>query len=91
MAPLITSGATVEVTQVLADELEVGDIVLCKVAGSHYVHLVKAVDKPRRRVQIGNNRGGINGWCGYDKVYGIVTAVDGHKLKSAVDKVRRAP
>ncbi|HEX7703451.1 MAG TPA: hypothetical protein VF403_22080, partial [Kofleriaceae bacterium] len=39
---------------------EVGDIVLCKANGSQYLHLVKAIQG--ERFQIGNNRGGINGW-----------------------------
>ena len=30
-----------------------------------------------RRVQIGNNRGGINGWTGFDRVYGIAVSVAG--------------
>jgi hypothetical protein len=40
--------------------LEVGDIVLCRVKGNDYLHLVKALQKGR--VLIGNNRGGTNGW-----------------------------
>jgi hypothetical protein len=42
-----------------ADDLVVGDIVLCKVKGSQYIHLIKAIQGPR--FQIGNNRGRING------------------------------
>src|SRR6185369_4626259 len=37
--------------------LRVGDIVLCKVGGSEYLHLIKAIQGPR--FQIGNNRGRI--------------------------------
>lgn len=60
------------------DDPKVGDVVLCKVHGNEYLHLVKAVkDLPavkgvrRRRYQIGNNKGGTNGWVGIDKIYGI--------------------
>lgn len=42
------------------DEVEVGDIVFCKVKGRYYTHLVKA--KGDRGVLIGNNHGKINGW-----------------------------
>ena len=42
-----------------ASLLKVGDIVLCKVNGFEYLHLVKAMQG--ERFQIGNNRGGING------------------------------
>jgi hypothetical protein len=87
MAPLIASGDEVVVRRVVAERLEEGDIVLCKVAGSYYVHLVKSVDRPRCRVQIGNNRGRINGWTGFDKVYGIVTVVAGRAVGGATDKV----
>jgi hypothetical protein len=53
--------------------LAVGDIVLCKVKGAQYLHLVKAVraaDGGDARYQIGNNRGGINGWIGRAQIYG---------------------
>ena len=39
-------------------------IVLCKVNGFEYLHLVKAMQGERFR--IGNNRGGINGWIGVE-------------------------
>jgi hypothetical protein len=49
-------------------ELEKGDIVLCKVNGNEYLHLIKAMQGAR--CQIGNNRGRINGWIGTNSVYG---------------------
>lgn len=51
----------------------VGDIVLVKVKGSVYLHLIKAVNEGR--FLIGNNRGGINGWVGAHCIYGIATHV----------------
>jgi hypothetical protein len=48
--------------------LAVGDIVLCTVKGSQYLHLIKAVQG--KRFQIGNNRGGINGWVGINAIHG---------------------
>lgn len=44
----------------------VGDVVLCRVKGNYYLHLVKAVDG--QRVLIGNNKGHDNGWT--TTVYG---------------------
>jgi hypothetical protein len=88
MLPLIRSGDEVVVTWCEPSLLESGDIVLCKVNGSYYLHLVKAVDFGRRRVLIGNNRGRTNGWCGLTKVYGIVTMIDGREQSSARAKVR---
>jgi len=55
-------------------ELRAGDIVLCKVRGAEYLHLVRAIQG--QRFQIGNNRGGINGWIGPSSVYGKCVAVE---------------
>jgi hypothetical protein len=46
-----------------------GDIVLCKVNGSQYLHIVKAVSGAR--FQIGNNRGRINGWTSRQNIFGV--------------------
>jgi hypothetical protein len=51
-----------------ADELRLGDTVLCKVNGREYLHLIKAIQGPR--FQIGNNRGRINGWIGINALFG---------------------
>lgn len=53
---------------------EKGDVVLCKVRGKHYLHLVKAVKG--ERYQIGNNKGRINGWIGVNAVFGKLTEVE---------------
>jgi hypothetical protein len=77
MVPLIRSRQLVTVAPVDPTRLEVGDIVLARVAGTTYLHLVSAVDAARSRVQISNNRGRVNGWTNHARVYGICTAVDG--------------
>lgn len=51
-----------------------GAIVLCKVNGCEYLHLVKAVQG--ERFQIGNNRGRINGWIGRSSIYGKLVAIE---------------
>ena len=56
--------------------LKVGDIVLVRVKGNVYLHLIKATDG--QRFLIGNNRGGINGWVGPNCIYGLAVAVE-HK------------
>ena len=48
--------------------LQKDDVVLCKVNGREYIHLIKAVQGSR--FQIGNNRGLINGWVGANSIYG---------------------
>jgi len=54
--------------------LAVGDIVLCTVRGSQYLHLIKAIQG--KRFQIGNNRGGINGWIGANGIFGVLVRVE---------------
>lgn len=56
------------------DELRRGDVVLCKVRGNEYLHIVKAIQGPR--YQIGNNRGGINGWIGANGIFGLCTKIE---------------
>lgn len=56
------------------DEIQIGDIVLCKVNGREYLHLVKA--RQSDRYQIGNNRGRINGWVGRNSIYGRCVKVE---------------
>jgi hypothetical protein len=68
----------------------VGDIVLARVAGSIYRHLVSAVDAGTGRVQISNNRGRVNGWTNHAKIYGICTAVDEARRPRTGGKVRHA-
>lgn len=57
-----------------AGELQVGDIVLCKVGGRQYLHLIKAIQGGR--YQIGNNRGRINGWVSRNCIYGKCVRVE---------------
>lgn len=58
----IESGQLCTVEPVVHSALSVGDIVLCKVRGNEYLHLIKAISGPR--FQIGNNTGLVNGWIG---------------------------
>jgi len=68
MVGRIESGQLCTVEPVDVATLVPGDIVLCRVSGSEYLHLVKAIDGVR--FQIGNNRGGINGWVGASNIFG---------------------
>lgn len=54
--------------------LAVGDIVLCKVNGTQYIHLIKAIQG--QRFQIGNNRGRINGWITATSIFGKCIKVE---------------
>ena len=57
--------------------LHVGDIVLVRVHGHEYLHLVKAIQgtEGHARYLIGNNRGGIDGWVGRRAIAGIATKI----------------
>ncbi|EEF59472.1 hypothetical protein [Pedosphaera parvula] len=68
MSGKIESGQLCTVEPVKIENLEVGDIVLCKANGFQYLHLIKAIQG--ERFQIGNNRGRINGWVGRNAIYG---------------------
>jgi hypothetical protein len=59
MSPKIESGQLCTVNPVDASVLRADDIVLGRVRGAEYLHLVKAIQG--NRFQIGNNRGRING------------------------------
>ena len=72
MTPLIESRQPVEITPCTWEDVNVGDIVYCKVRGNYYTHLVKAKNK-KRGVEIGNNHGYINGWT--KNVYGKITKI----------------
>lgn len=60
MEPIVKHRQLCTVDPVDLQDVEVGDVVLCKVSGRVYFHLVKAVNDGR--VQIGNNKGFVNGW-----------------------------
>lgn len=73
MSGRIESGQLCTVAPVYVERLQVNDVVLCRVRGADYLHLIKA----RRIGQflIGNNRGGINGWISAGAIYGRLVGV----------------
>lgn len=74
MTGRIESGQLCTVVPIDAAALQVDDVVLCKVRGTHYLHLIKAIQG--QRLQIGNNRGHINGWITAAAVYGRCIQVE---------------
>ncbi len=70
----INSGQLVTVEAIHEKVLKPGDIVLCKVNGSQYLHLIKAIQKDR--YQIGNNIGRINGWINRNSIFGICIKIE---------------
>lgn len=72
MLPIIKSKQPVRIAPASWEDVEVGDIVYCKVRGNCYTHLVSAKNT-KRGVQISNNRGHVNGWT--KNVYGKVIEI----------------
>lgn len=72
MLPRIRSGQLCTLER--CEQVEVGDIVLCKVNGHQYLHLVKAI-RPGA-AQIANNQGKINGWTPLKNIYGKLIRVE---------------
>ena len=70
----IASGQLVTVEPVGDRKLKINDIVLCKVNGNHYLHLIKAIQGDR--YQIGNNIGRINGWITQNGIFGICVNIE---------------
>ena len=71
MSPKIKSGELVTVSPDISD-LKKGDIVLCKVKGNQYLHLITGIDG--ERYQISNNKGRVNGWT--RQIYGKLIKVN---------------
>jgi phage repressor protein C with HTH and peptisase S24 domain len=74
MKPRIKSGQLCTVDPVDPTELQPGDVVLCKVRGAEYLHLVKAVRDGQ--FQIGNAHGHVNGWVGASAIFGRLVSVE---------------
>lgn len=76
MLPRIKSGQLVTIDPVKAEDLQVGDIALARVRGVVRLHLVSRIDPVKKRVEISNNHGHVNGWASYDRVYGKCVNVE---------------
>jgi hypothetical protein len=72
MTPLFESGEEHQLAPAKIEDVNVGDVVYCKVKGNFYTHLVKAKND-KKGCLIGNNHGGINGWT--KKIYGKATKI----------------
>jgi hypothetical protein len=69
MEPIIRDGQEVTVDPLKPDDvIAVGDVVLCKVNGNEYLHLVK--HRESDKFLIGNNKGRVNGMIGLGSIYG---------------------
>lgn len=79
MTPKIKSKQLVHISPVGSpDEIDKGDVLYCKVRGNVYVHLctAKRQNGDSWEFQISNNHGHVNGWTGFQNVYGKLTKIE---------------
>jgi len=69
MRPIVKHRQLVTV-EPLSEDVQVGDVVLCKISGRDYLHLVKGIRRNGKQILIGNNRGRVNGWIRKEAVFG---------------------
>ncbi|GGQ94334.1 hypothetical protein GCM10008957_03090 [Deinococcus ruber] len=74
MTGKVNDGDKVTLIPVSGIALQVGDIVLVRVAGNDYLHLIKAISE--ERFLIGNNRGGLNGWTQRTNIFGMAVNIE---------------
>jgi hypothetical protein len=77
MTPTLKSGQPVELSPPNLSSLKKKDIVFCKVRGNYFCHKITAIrgGGPKRRFQISNNHGHVNGWIGSKDIFGIITKI----------------
>lgn len=77
----ISNGDLVTLQPCIAQDLVAGDVVLARVQGRRYFHLVLhlIIAREADRFLIGNNHGRIDGWVTAQNVFGRVTRVDAAK------------
>jgi hypothetical protein len=85
MVPPIRGRQQVVVAPVDPARVEVGDVVLARVAGRVHPHLVSSVDHAGKQAQISDR---VKGWTGHDRVFDIRGAVDGAGRSGAAGRAR---
>ena len=69
MTPKLKSGESVIMEPVIEETiLKKGDIVLCKVNGNYYCHLISSIRG--NSYQISNNHKHVNGWVSKNNIFG---------------------
>jgi hypothetical protein len=74
MTGKVDDGQLCTVEPIGESPISVDDIVLCRVTGRQYLHLVKAIQGDR--YQIGNAKGFVNGWVTRRQIFGRLVRVD---------------
>lgn len=76
MVPILKSHQPVICIPVTDEiDLKKRDIVLAKVKGHYYLHLIHAIKGDGKTYLIGNNHGHMNGWVSRNNIYGKVVEI----------------
>lgn len=70
MTPRVLDGQEVTIKPVDPMTLRTHDVVLVRVKGNVYLHLIRSMSQTGNLFQIANNKGRINGWVTADHIYG---------------------
>jgi hypothetical protein len=70
----VDDGADVTLEPVVPGDLKVGDVVLARVKGEDYLHLIRAID--RGTYFVGDNIGGVGGWIDKDALHGVMVEAE---------------
>ncbi len=78
MAGRIESGQLVTVVPIGPEPIKVDDVVLCRIWGREFLHLVKGIrgSASGKEYMIGNNKGFVNGWIKVSAIFGKLEAVE---------------
>lgn len=90
MEPVIPTGSRVTVEPIDPGKIELGDILAAEVRNATMLHLVKAIDVRRRRVEISGTSGPADGWTGFEHVYGICTRIGSTPVPGAQARAKPA-
>ena len=87
MVPMIYPQEPIHLKKVEQCQLRVGDAVFVKIKSALQAHKISAID--RNRFQISNNKGFINGWVGFNSIYGLAIKVADRVLVSDEELEKR--
>jgi hypothetical protein len=73
MEPRVKHGSLCTVQPAGVADVEIGDVVLCRVAGAEYLHFAKAKSSDGK-VLVGNAKGHVNGWS--RNIYGVLVKTE---------------
>ncbi len=78
MTGRINDSDLVTIAPCRAQNLEAGDIVLARVRGRRFSHLVLHLihEREENKFLIGSNHGRLDGWIGIDDIFGNVSAIE---------------